>query len=217
MGLFRRIRKVGTSRYRFDFPASITIYNTFHISLLEPYEEYQFLSEIQTPSLRIEMDGEVEYKLEESIDSRLHRDKLQYRANQTGNSPEHHQTWNPAENCQTASIAIVQFNPPYHPQPRLDTCNHKQVDLQTSPYPRTKSSNTAARYCPRRMERRQGSSSQNYPHSPYRLWASGEEGAMKGEESVATSRAVLDSMLGRQVPCAPRAKAKSEEVPKKVK
>ena len=77
MGPFKITKKVGTSSYKLDLPASMTIHNTFHISLLEPYEDNNFPSQIQTPPPPIEIDGEPEYELEEIIDSYLDRDKLQ--------------------------------------------------------------------------------------------------------------------------------------------
>ena len=43
MGPFKIIKKVGTSSYKLDLPASMRIHNTFHISLLEPYEDNKFL------------------------------------------------------------------------------------------------------------------------------------------------------------------------------
>ena len=42
MGPFKIIKKVGTSSYKLDLPASMAIHNTFHISLLEPYENNKF-------------------------------------------------------------------------------------------------------------------------------------------------------------------------------
>ena len=36
MGLYKIIKKVGTSSYKLDLPTSMTIHNPFHISLLEP-------------------------------------------------------------------------------------------------------------------------------------------------------------------------------------
>ena len=98
MGPFKIIRKVGTNSYKLDLRASMTIQSTFHILLLEPYEENKFPSKIQTPPSSIEIDGEPEYKLEEIIDARLHRSNLQYRAKWTGYSPEHDKRWYPAEN-----------------------------------------------------------------------------------------------------------------------
>ena len=49
---------MGTSRYKLDLLASITIHNTLHISLLEPYEDNKFPSLIQTPPPPIEREGE---------------------------------------------------------------------------------------------------------------------------------------------------------------
>jgi hypothetical protein len=72
------------------------IHNTFHISLLEPYEDNKFPSQIQTPPPPIEIDGEPEYQLEEIIDSRLHYNHLQYRAKWTGYPPEHDKVCYPA-------------------------------------------------------------------------------------------------------------------------
>ena len=95
---FKIIKKVGTSSYKLDLPASMTIHNTFHISLLKPYEDNKFPTQIQTTDPPIEIDGEPEYELEEIIDSCLHRSNLQYRAKRTGYAPEHDKTWYPAEN-----------------------------------------------------------------------------------------------------------------------
>ena len=72
MGSFKIIKNVGTSSYKLNLPASMTMHNTFHISRLEPYEDKKFPSQIKTPPLPIEIDGESEYELEEIIDSRLH-------------------------------------------------------------------------------------------------------------------------------------------------
>ena len=49
MGPFKIIKKVMTSSYKFDLLTSMKIHNTFHISLLEPYEDNKFPSQIQTP------------------------------------------------------------------------------------------------------------------------------------------------------------------------
>ena len=62
MGPFKIIKKVGTSSYKLDLPASMRIHNTFHISLLEPYEDNKFPSQIQIPPPSIEIDGEPNLK-----------------------------------------------------------------------------------------------------------------------------------------------------------
>ena len=164
IGLFNIFKKVETNSYKLDLLASMTIHNTFHISLLEPYEDNNFPSQIQTPPPPIEIDGEPEYELEEIIDSRFHRDKLQFRAKWTGYSPEHDKTWYPAENFEIASIVIEQFHSRYPRKPGLGTRDHHQVNLRTSPRQRGENANTAASYRPKRMERRQVPTSERYPH-----------------------------------------------------
>ena len=104
-----------------DLPASMTIHNTFHISLLEPYEDNKFPSQIQTPAPPIEIDGEPEYELGNIIDSCRHRVKLLYHAKWTGYSPEHDQTWYQAVNFKTANIAIEHFHSRYSRKPGLGT------------------------------------------------------------------------------------------------
>ena len=131
MGSFKIIQKVGTSSYKLHLPASMTIHNTFHISVLEPYEDNSFPSQIQTPPPPIEIDGEPAYELEEIIDSRVHRSNLQYRAKWTGYSPEHNKTWYPAENFENASIAIKQFHSRYPRKPRVGTRDHHPANLRT--------------------------------------------------------------------------------------
>ena len=195
MGPFKIIKKVGTSSYKLDVLASMTIHNTFHISLLEPYKDNKFPSQIQTPLPPIEIDGEPEYKLEEILDSRLHRNKLQYRATWTGYSPEHDITWYPAENFENASIAIEQFHSWYPRNPRLGTSDHHQVNLRTSPRQRGEDAHTAASYRSRRMEQRQVPSSQRYPQWSTVLWASGDEGTAIGQKGDNTPGAVVDSLL----------------------
>ena len=46
LGPFEIIKNVGTSSYKLDLPTSTKIHNTFYISLLEPYEDNKFPSQI---------------------------------------------------------------------------------------------------------------------------------------------------------------------------
>jgi len=56
------------------------IHNTFHISLLDLYNDNKLPSQRLEPPPPIIIEGEPEYELEEIIDLRLHYNKLQYRA-----------------------------------------------------------------------------------------------------------------------------------------
>jgi len=95
IGLFKILAKIGTSAYKLDLPPSMAIHNTLHLSLLEPYQDNRFPSQIKEPPPPIQIEGEDEYELDEIIDSRLHYNKLQYRAKWKGYSPEHDKVWYP--------------------------------------------------------------------------------------------------------------------------
>ena len=84
IGTFKILAKIGTSAYKLALPPSMAIQNTFDISLREPYQDNPFPSQIKEPSPPIQREGEDEYELDELIDSRLHYNKLQYRAKWKG-------------------------------------------------------------------------------------------------------------------------------------
>jgi len=54
----------------------MAIQNTFHISLLEPYQDNHLPSQIKKPTPAIQIEGEDEYELDEIIDSGLDYNKL---------------------------------------------------------------------------------------------------------------------------------------------
>ena len=112
--------KIGSNAYKLDLPTSMRIHNTFHISLLELYEDNKFPSQIQEPPPPIQIEGEDEYELNEIIDSRFHYNKLQYRAKWKGYSPEHDKIWYPAENFNNASLSVRKFHQRYPDKPGLD-------------------------------------------------------------------------------------------------
>jgi len=65
---FNIMAKIGTSAYKLGLPPSMAIHNTFHISLLEPYQDNQFPSQIKELPPPIQIEGEDEYQLDEIID-----------------------------------------------------------------------------------------------------------------------------------------------------
>jgi len=133
IGPFRILAKIGTSAYKLALPPSMAIHNTFHISLLEPYQDNRFPSQIKEPPPPIQIEGEDEYELDEIIDSRLHYNKLQYRAKWKGYSPEHDKVWYPAENFNHAERSIERFHQRYPGKPRLGSRHDQQIVLRSSP------------------------------------------------------------------------------------
>ena len=109
------------------------IHNTFHISLLKPYKDNKFPSQIQEPPSPIQIKGEDKYKLDEIIDSRLHYNKLQYRAKWKGYSPEYNKVWYPAENFNNASLSVRKFHQRYPDKPRLDQSKNTATHEKCTP------------------------------------------------------------------------------------
>ena len=120
IGPFKILVKIGTRAYKLHLPASMRIHNTFHISLLDLYNDNKFPSQRSGPPPPINIEGEPEYELQEIVDSRLHYNKLQYRAKWTGYSPEHDKTWYPADNFENADLAKRNFHSRYPSKPHLD-------------------------------------------------------------------------------------------------
>jgi len=133
IGPFKILAKIGRSAYKLGLQPSMALHNTFHISLLEPYQDNQFPSQIKEPPPPIQIEGEDEYQLNEIIDSRLHYNKLQYRPEWRDYLPEHDKVWYPAENFNNAEHKVQQFHRHYPRKRGMDTCHDQQVVVRTSP------------------------------------------------------------------------------------
>ena len=69
---FKVMAKIGTSAYKPALPPSMAIDNTFQISLVEPYQDNQFPSQIKELPPSIQIEGADAYELAEIINSQLH-------------------------------------------------------------------------------------------------------------------------------------------------
>ena len=113
LGPFRILAKIGTKAYKLDLPDSMKVHPTFHVSLLETYQDNPLPSQVKPPPPPIEIDGNEEYELEEILDSRYRYKKLQYSAKWKGYTAEHDQEWYPADNFNKAELAVQQFHERY--------------------------------------------------------------------------------------------------------
>jgi len=84
------------------------------------------LTDQRTPSTYSDRRKD-EYKLDESSDSRLHYNKVQYRAKWKGYSPEHDKGSYPADNFNNEEHTIQQFHQRYPGKPGMDTRHHQQI------------------------------------------------------------------------------------------
>jgi len=71
IGHFKIVKEIGGSAYKLGLPLSMRIHNTFHISLLELYDDNKLHCQRTQPPPPIIIEGELEYELDEIIDSRL--------------------------------------------------------------------------------------------------------------------------------------------------
>lgn len=78
IGLYKIGAKIGRSAYKLEVTPLMNNHNTFHISLLEPYQDNQFASQMQNPPLSLEIDGESEYEHDKIVNFGLDYGKLQY-------------------------------------------------------------------------------------------------------------------------------------------
>jgi hypothetical protein len=70
--------QINPVRYRLELLSTMHIHPVFHVSLLEPYKKSQIPNEISLPPPPIEIDHNLEYEVEEILDSRLQHRRLEY-------------------------------------------------------------------------------------------------------------------------------------------
>ena len=70
-----------------------------------------------TPQPPIDVEGELEYMVEEILDSRLQHNKLEFLVKWEGYTDENN-SWEPEDNCRNASRAIKDFYKQYLEAPR---------------------------------------------------------------------------------------------------
>jgi hypothetical protein len=107
LGPFKIIEKVGSLAYRLELPITMKIHNVFHVSLLEPYIKSRF--ENARPSPPYEINGELEYEVNEILDSRSRNGQAEYLVDWKGYGP-HERTWEPEENLQNAKECLNRYH-----------------------------------------------------------------------------------------------------------
>jgi len=133
IGPLKILAKIGTSTYKLALLPSRAIHNTFHISLLAPYQDNRFPSQIKGYPPPIQIEGEDEYELDEIIDSQLHYNKFEYRAKRKSYSPEYAKVWYPAETFNNTEHAVQRFHRHYPGKPGVDTRNEQPIVMRISP------------------------------------------------------------------------------------
>jgi len=116
LGPFRVLAKVGSSAYKLDLPPGSRIHPVFHVSLLKPCRDDPFPSRTKPPPPPVVLGNELEYEVEEILDSRLHYGQLQYLVSWKGYGPTDNK-WEPAANLSHAPALVKAFHRRYPNKP----------------------------------------------------------------------------------------------------
>jgi hypothetical protein len=118
LGRFKILERVGTHAYKLELPPTMKVHPVFHVSLLEPVATDPLPGQVQPPPPPVVVDGDLEWEVEEILDSRRRPKKggkLQYYVKWYG---EYQPTWEPAANLQHSAKLIRKFHEQYPKKPR---------------------------------------------------------------------------------------------------
>ena len=118
MGPFEIIAQVNSVSYRLELPPTMHIHLVFHVFLLESYKTSQIPGRIPPPPPPIEIAHDVEYGVDEILDSCLQHCRLEYFIHWKGFGISK-RTWEPSSNCQNALDKILEFNNRYPFKPGM--------------------------------------------------------------------------------------------------
>jgi len=112
------VQKVGPSAQELKLPDTWKVHPTFNERLLKPWVPPQTEIQQEDPPPPPELiDNDVEYEVEEVLDSRMYRRKLQYLVKWKG-YPHEDNTWEPEDNMQQSQQAVQDFHKKHPAAPR---------------------------------------------------------------------------------------------------
>jgi len=117
LGPFHIRDQINSVVYRLHLPESIKIHLVFHVSLLEPYTTVNLPRRRQMLPPPIKIDNNQEFEVEEVLDSRQRRNKLEYLVYWRGYDISE-RTWEPSRNLANASAKVKVFHQRYPSKPR---------------------------------------------------------------------------------------------------
>lgn len=125
LGPFKVLGKPGSLSYLVELPQHMrAIHPVFHVSMLEPSSPSTIPGRTSSPPLPVEIDGSLEYEVEEILDSKMSKKKnapLKYLVRWKGYEglPEE-TTWETAYSLKNANELVADFHTKYPNKPGPD-------------------------------------------------------------------------------------------------
>ena len=108
LGPFEIVKVVSPNAMKLKLPASYKIHDVINVSRLRLYKEPS-AGQRTTPPEPVEVEGQPEYEVEEVLDSRLKKGKLEYLVKWSGYTDEYN-TWEPVSNLENSKETIEDFH-----------------------------------------------------------------------------------------------------------
>ena len=117
LGRFKIIQKICSHPYKLDLPASRKCHPVFHVTLLEPAANNPLVGQKQPAPPAIIVDDNIEFEVEEILDSKLTRKTIKYLVHWVGYDEL---TWEPAELLKNSPEFVHSFHRKYPTKPKPD-------------------------------------------------------------------------------------------------
>ena len=108
LGPFKIVKIISPNAVKLKLPASFKIHDVINVSRVRPYKP-PIIGQRVTPPEAVEVEGTPEYEVEEILDSRLKRGKLEYLVKWSGYTDDHN-TWEPESNLRNSKESINDFH-----------------------------------------------------------------------------------------------------------
>jgi hypothetical protein len=122
LGPYKVIERLGDLDYRLELPPSLSrLHPVFHVDKLSPWKGNDVNGILPPPPEPVELEGELEYEVQEIVDSRWTRRgrgrRLEYLVNWKGYGSKD-DTWEPEENLEHAPEKVKEFHSRHPSAPR---------------------------------------------------------------------------------------------------
>ena len=117
LGPYTIAERTGELTYRLILPPTMRQHPVFHVDRLSPWEGNDVQGQHPPPPDPIQVDNDLEYEVEEILDSRKYRNQLQYLIKWQGYN-QGHNSWEPSTNLTHCSELIKSFHDKHPAAPR---------------------------------------------------------------------------------------------------